>query len=159
MAVQRGSKKGVAKGTKVAAHIFEAAEEDIVFDHGQFYVKGSPDKRKALGEIAFASFGMNLPEGMEQSLEAVAYYDPSNFVFPLGTHIAIVEADAETGDVALKRYIAVADCRAIINPMIVEAQAHGGVAAGVAQGLYWELVYAEASGQTRKGRDTDYLTS
>jgi carbon-monoxide dehydrogenase large subunit len=157
MAVYKASKKVLAKATKLAAHIFEAAEEDVVFDQGQFYVKGSPDKRKALGEIAFASFGMNLPEGMEQSLEAVAYYDPSNFVFPFGTHIAVVEVDAETGDVDLKRYIAVDDCGNIINPVIVDGQVHGGVAQGIAQALYEEVVYDDESGQMRTGTLTDYL--
>jgi carbon-monoxide dehydrogenase large subunit len=157
MAVHKACKKVVAKARKLAAHIFEAAEEDVVFDQGQFYVKGSPDKRKGLGEIAFASFGMNLPEGMEQSLEAVAYYDPSNFVFPFGTHIAVVEVDAETGDVDLKRYIAVDDCGNIINPMIVEGQIHGGIAQGIAQALYEEVVYDEESGQMKTGTLTDYL--
>jgi aerobic carbon-monoxide dehydrogenase large subunit len=157
MAVHKACTKVVAKAKKLAAHIFEAAEEDVVFDHGQFYVKGSPDKRKALGEIAFASFGMNLPEGMEQSLEAVAYYDPSNFVFPFGTHIAVVEVDAETGHVDLKRYIAVDDCGNIINPMIVDGQIHGGIAQGIAQALYEEVIYDEESGQMKTGTLTDYL--
>jgi carbon-monoxide dehydrogenase large subunit len=100
---------------------------------------------------------MNLPEGMEQSLEAVAYFDPSNFVFPFGTHIAVVEVDAETGDVDLKRYIAVDDCGNIINPMIVEGQVHGGIAQGIAQALYEEVVYDEESGQMKTGTLTDYL--
>jgi len=157
MAVHKASMKVVDKARKLAAHIFEAAEEDVVFDQGQFYVKGSPDKRKALGEIAFASFGAGLPEGMEQGLEAVAYYDPSNFVWPFGTHVAVVEVDAETGDVDLKRYIAVDDCGNIINPMIVDGQIHGGIAQGIAQALYEEVVYDDESGQMRTGTLTDYL--
>jgi carbon-monoxide dehydrogenase large subunit len=156
MAVHMACKKVVDKAKKIAAHMFEAAEDDVVFDHGQFYVKGSPDKRKALGEIAFASFGMGLPEGMEQSLEAVAYYDPSNFVFPFGTHVAVVEVDPETGNVKLERYIAVDDCGNIINPMIVDGQVHGGVAQGIAQALYEEVVYDD-SGQLRTGTLIDYL--
>jgi carbon-monoxide dehydrogenase large subunit len=156
MAVHMACKKVVDKAKKIAAHIFEAAEEDVVFDHGQFYVKGSPDKRKALGEIAFASFGMGLPDGMEQSLEAVAYYDPSNFVFPFGTHIAVVEVDTDTGNVKLQRYIAVDDCGNIINPMIVDGQVHGGVAQGIAQALYEEVAYDD-SGQLRTGTLIDYL--
>jgi carbon-monoxide dehydrogenase large subunit len=156
MAVHMACKKVVDKAKKIAAHMFEAAEDDVVFDHGQFYVKGSPDKRKALGEIAFASFGMGLPEGMEQSLEAVAYYDPSNFVFPFGTHVAVVEVDPETGNVKLERYIAVDDCGNIINPMIVDGQVHGGIAQGIAQALYEEVVYDD-SGQLRTGTLIDYL--
>ena len=157
MAVHKASKKVVDKARKLAAHIFEADEADVVFEHGQFYVKGSPDKRKALGEIAFASFGAGLPEGMEHGLEAVAYYDPSNFVWPFGTHVAVVEVDAETGVVDLKRYIAVDDCGNIINPMIVDGQIHGGIAQGIAQALYEEVVYDDESGQMRTGTLTDYL--
>jgi aerobic carbon-monoxide dehydrogenase large subunit len=157
MAVHKASKKVVEKARKLAAHIFEAAEEDVVFDQGQFYVKGSPDKRKAMGEIAFASFGAGLPEGMEHGLEAVAYYDPSNFVWPFGTHIAVVEVDPETGAVDLQRYIAVDDCGNIINPMIVDGQLHGGIAQGIAQALFEEVVYDEESGQMKTGTMTDYL--
>jgi len=157
MAVHKASKKVVDKARKLAAHLFEAAEEDVVFDQGQFYVKGSPDKRKAMGEIAFASYGAGLPDGMEQGLEAVAYYDPSNFVWPFGTHIAVVEVDAETGNVELKRYIAVDDCGNIINPMIVDGQIHGGIAQGIAQALYEEVVYDDESGQMKTGTLTDYL--
>jgi carbon-monoxide dehydrogenase large subunit len=157
MAVHKASKKVVDKARKLAAHIFEAAEDDVVFDHGQFYVKGSPDKRKALGEVAFASYGAGLPEGMEQGLEAVAYYDPSNFVFPFGTHIAVVEVDTDTGDVELLRYVAVDDCGNIINPLIVHGQIHGGVAQGIAQALYEEVVYDDESGQMKTGTMLDYL--
>ena len=157
MAVHKAAKKVVDKARKLAAHIFEAAEEDVVFDQGQFYVKGSPDKRKAIGEIAFASFGAGLPEGMEHGLEAVAYYDPSNFVWPFGTHIAVVEVDGETGAVDLKRYVAVDDCGNIINPMIVDGQIHGGIAQGIAQALFEEVVYDEENGQMKTGTLTDYL--
>ncbi|HSP07963.1 MAG TPA: xanthine dehydrogenase family protein molybdopterin-binding subunit [Candidatus Dormibacteraeota bacterium] len=157
MAVHKASKKIVDKAKKLAAHIFEAAEEDVVFDQGHFYVKGSPDKRKAMGEIAFAAFGAGLPEGMEQGLEAVAYYDPTNFVWPFGTHIAVVEVDPETGAVDLKRYIAVDDCGNIINPMIVDGQIHGGIAQGIAQALYEEVVYDDESGQLKTGSMIDYL--
>src|SRR5207253_1844050 len=76
VAISKAVDKVIDKGKKLAAHIFEAAEEDVVFEHGNFHVKGSPDKSKAFGEVAFASYGMGLPEGMEQGLEAVAYFDP-----------------------------------------------------------------------------------
>jgi aerobic carbon-monoxide dehydrogenase large subunit len=157
MAVHKASKKVVDKARKIAAHLFEAAEEDVAFDQGHFYIKGSPDKRKAFGEVAFASYGAGLPEGMEQGLEAVAYYDPSNFVWPFGTHIAVVEVDTQTGHVDLKRYIAVDDCGNIINPMIVDGQIHGGVAQGISQALYEEIIYDDESGQMRTGTFTDYL--
>jgi len=157
MAVLKASQKIVDKAKKLAAHIFEADEADVVFDQGHFYVKGSPDKRKAMGEIAFASFGANLPEGMEHGLEAVSYFDPPNFVWPFGTHIAVVEVDPETGAVDLQRYIAVDDCGNIINPMIVDGQIHGGIAQGIAQALFEEVVYDEDSGQMRTGTLTDYM--
>ena len=157
MAVHKACKKVVDKARKIAAHIFEAAEDDVVFDQGHFYVKGSPDKRKAMGEIAFAAFGAGLPEDMEHGLEAVAYYDPSNFVWPFGTHIAVVEVDAETGAVDLQRYIAVDDCGNIINPMIVDGQIHGGIAQGISQALYEEVVYDDESGQLKTGSLVDYL--
>jgi carbon-monoxide dehydrogenase large subunit len=156
MAVHMASKKVLNKARKLAAHIFEASEEDVVFDQGHFYVKGSPDKRKAFGDIALASYGANIPAEMEQGLEAVAYFDPPNFVWPFGTHIAVVEVDSETGHVDLSRYIAVDDCGNIINPMIVEGQIHGGVAQGIAQALYEEVIYDE-SGQLKTGTLTDYL--
>jgi carbon-monoxide dehydrogenase large subunit len=159
MAVHKACKKVVDKARKLAAHIFEAAEEDVVFDQGQFYVKGSPDKRKAIGEVAFAAYGGadGLPEGMEHGLEAVAYFDPVNFSWPFGTHIAVVEVDPETGHVDLKRYIAVDDCGNVINPMIVDGQVQGGIAQGIAQALYEEVVYDDESGQMKTGTLTDYL--
>jgi aerobic carbon-monoxide dehydrogenase large subunit len=157
MAVHKACTKVVDKATKLAAHIFEADEADVVFDHGQFYVKGSPDKRKALGEVAFAAYGGSLPDGMEHGLEAVAYFDPVNFSWPFGTHIAVAEIDPETGHVELKRYIAVDDCGNVINPMIVEGQVQGGIAQGIAQALYEEVVYDDESGQMKTGTLTDYM--
>ena len=147
----------IDKGKKLAAHIFEAAEEDVVFEHGNFHVKGSPDKSKAFGEVAFASYGMGLPEGMEQGLEAVAYFDPPNLVWPFGAHVAVVEIDAETGSVKLEKYVAVDDCGNIITPMIVDGQIHGGVVQAIAQALYEEVVYDESNGQLKTGTMIDYL--
>src|SRR5437879_3575615 len=91
VAISRASGKVVDKARKLAAHILEAAEEDIVFDQGKFHVKGSPDKSKTFGEVAFAAYGAGLPEGMEQGLEAVAYFDPPNLVWPFGGHAGLVE--------------------------------------------------------------------
>src|SRR5438309_950227 len=157
VAISMAATKVIDKGKKLAAHMLEAAEEDVVFDHGSFHVKGSPDKAKAFGEVAFASYGMNLPEGMEQGLEAVAYFDPPNLVWPFGTHIAVVEVDAETGNAKLEKYIAVDDCGNIINPMIVDGQIHGGAVQGIAQALYEEVVYDEDTGQLKTGTMIDYL--
>jgi carbon-monoxide dehydrogenase large subunit len=157
VAISMAATKVIDKGKKLAAHMLEAAEEDVVFEHGSFHVKGSPDKSKAFGEVAFASYGMNLPEGMEQGLEAVAYFDPPNLVWPFGTHIAVVEVDAETGAAKLEKYVAVDDCGNIINPMIVDGQIHGGAVQGIAQALYEEVVYDEDTGQLRTGTLIDYM--
>jgi aerobic carbon-monoxide dehydrogenase large subunit len=156
VAVSKAVGKVIDKGRKLAAHLLEAAEEDVVFERGSYHVKGSPDKSKAFGEIAFASYGMGLPEGMEQGLEAVAYFDPPNLVWPFGAHVAVVEVDPETGNVQLQKYVAVDDCGNIINPMIVDGQLHGGVAQSIAQALYEEVVYDDDTGQMRSATLLDY---
>jgi carbon-monoxide dehydrogenase large subunit len=155
MAVLKASKKVSEKAKKIAAHLFEAAEEDIVVDQGQYYVKGSPENRKAFGELAFAAYGAGLPEDMELGLEAVAYFDPPNFVWPFGAHICVVEVDPETGNTEMLRYVAVDDCGNVINPMIVEGQIHGGIVQGIAQALFEEVVYTE-DGTLRTGTLLDY---
>jgi carbon-monoxide dehydrogenase large subunit len=156
IAVLRACTKVVDKARKLAAHVFEAAEEDVVFEGGRFHVRGSPDNGKAFGEIAFAAYGMGLPEGMEQGLEAVAYFDPPNLVWPFGAHICMVEVDPETGSVELKKYVAVDDCGNVINPMIVEGQIHGGIAQGIAQALFEEVVYTP-DGSLATGTLLDYM--
>ena len=156
IAVHRSCQKVVDKAKTLAAHMFEAAEDDVVFDQGKFYVKGSPDNTKALGEVAFAAYGMNLPEGMEQGLEAVSYFDPPNLVWPFGAHVCVVEVDADTGAVDMQKYVAVDDCGVIINPMIVEGQIHGGIVQSIAQALFEEMVYDKETGQLRTGTFLDY---
>src|SRR3989454_2670907 len=156
VAISRASMKVVDKAKKIAAHVLEAAEDDIVFDHGNFHVKGSPDRSKTFAEMAFASYGAGLPEGMEQGLEAVAYFDPPNLVWPFGTHICVVEIDPDTGATEIKKYVAVDDCGNIINPMIVEGQIHGGITQGIAQALFEEMIYDEESGQLKTGTLIDY---
>ena len=157
ISILKSCQKVVEKAKRLAAHIFEASEDDVVFDQGRFYVKGSPDNAKMLGEIAFASYGAGLPEGMEQGLEAITYFDPPNFVWPFGCHICVVEVDATTGAVEIQRYIAVDDCGNVINPMIVEGQLHGGIAQGIAQALFEEMSYDDESGQLLTGTFLDYL--
>ena len=154
VAISRACAKVVEKGKKVAAHVLEAAEEDIVFDQGKFHVKGSPDKSKAFGEVAFAAFGQ-LPAGLEQGLEAVAYFEPPNFVWPFGSHLCAVEVDAETGNAQITKYVAVDDCGNIINPMIVDGQLHGGIVQSIGQALYEEMVY-DTDGQLRSATFLDY---
>jgi carbon-monoxide dehydrogenase large subunit len=144
------------KAKALAAHLLEAATEDIDYASGKFFVKGSPDKFKTIQDIALlANVAWNLPQGMEAGLEATTFYDPPNFSYPFGAHVAVVEVDAETGRTTLKRYIAVDDCGPQINPVIVEGQVHGGVVQGIGQALWEECVYDE-NGQLLTGSLTDY---
>ena len=113
------------KARALAAHLLEAAEADIEYADGQFYVRGAPDQSKSIQEIALmANVAWNMPEGMEPGLEASAFYDPPNFVYPFGAHVAVVDVDTDNGHVVLRRYVAVDDCGPQINPMIVEGQVH-----------------------------------
>ncbi|WP_298490265.1 xanthine dehydrogenase family protein molybdopterin-binding subunit [uncultured Chloroflexus sp.] len=156
VAIKRSVDKIKEKARKLAAHLLEANEADIVFENGRAYVKGSPDKGKTIGELAAAAaVAYNLPPGMEPFLDETSYYDPPNCTFPFGTHVSIVEVDPETGHVKLLRYIAVDDCGNQINPLIVEGQIHGGIAQGLAQALYEGAVYSE-DGQLLTGTLMDY---
>jgi carbon-monoxide dehydrogenase large subunit len=140
----------------LGAHLLEAAIEDVVFEDGKVYVKGSPDRAKTIQEIAgAAALAYNLPKGMEPFLDDTAYYDPPNCTFPFGTHICVVEVDAETGWVDVKRYVAIDDVGNVINPMIVDGQVHGGIAQGIAQALWEGAVYDE-NGQLSTGTLMDY---
>ena len=155
-AVYRSVAKIKEKAKKIAAHMLEANPDDMVYENGRVYVKGSPDRAKTLAEIALqASVAYDLPEGMEPFLDETSYYDPPNCTFPFGTHIVIVEVDPDTGIVDLKRYVAVDDCGNVINPLIVDGQIHGGIAQGIAQALYERAVYDE-NGQLVTGTLMDY---
>ena len=144
------------KAKVIAAHLLEAAVEDMDYADGRFFVKGSPDKHKTIQDIAFmANVAWNMPQGVEPGLEATTFYDPPNFTFPFGTQIALVEVDPESGQIELKRYVAVDDCGPQINPMIVEGQIHGGIAQGVGPALWEGAVYDE-NGQLLTGSLMDY---
>ncbi len=156
LAIHMACRRVIEKGRKLAAHLLEAAEDDVSYEQGKFMVKGSPDKAKAFGEVAFASYGAGLPDGMDQGLEATAYFDPPNFVWPFGAHICVVEVDPETGSVDLQKYVAVDDCGTVINPLIVEGQLHGGITQSIAQALFEEVVYDPESGQLKTGTMIDY---
>jgi carbon-monoxide dehydrogenase large subunit len=144
------------KSKIIAAHLLEAAVEDIEYEDGKFFVKGSPDQVKTIQDIALmANVAWDMPADVEPGLEASSFFDPPNFVYPFGAHIAVVEVDSETGMIDLKRYVAVDDCGPIINPMIVEGQIHGGVAQGAAQALWEGAVYDE-NGQLLSGSLMDY---
>ena len=144
------------KAKLLASHLLEAAIEDMDYADGKFFVKGSPDRHKTIQDIALlANVAWNLPQGMEPGLEASSFYDPPNFTFPFGAHIAVVDVEPETGHVRLRRYVAVDDCGPQINPVIVEGQVHGGVVQGIGQALWEEAVYDD-NGQLLTGSLADY---
>ena len=144
------------KGRRIAAHLLEASEQDLDFKDGAWSVRGSPDRKKAWGEVALMAYlAHNIPQGMEPGLEATSFYDPVNFTFPFGAHVAIVEVDVETGAVKLLKYVAVDDVGRVINPMIVDGMVHGGIAQGVGQALWEHGVYAD-DGQLLSATMLDY---
>ena len=148
--------KIVEKSKRIAAHMLEAAPEDIELTAGRFHVRGFPDRSKGLADISLAAYlAHSMPAGMEPGLEATSFFDPPNFTYPFGTHIAVVEVDTDTGQVRLLRYIAVDDVGNVINPMIVDGQLHGGIAQGVAQAL-WETAQYDDSGQLISGSLMSY---
>ena len=156
MAVLMSLQKIEEKAKKIAAFLLEAAEADLVFEGGQFFVKGTPGRGITIQQVAFAAYVPHkYPTGLEPGLEATSFYDPSNFTWPFGTHVAVVEVDPETGIVKLQRYVAVDDCGRVINPLLVDGQIHGGLAQGIAQALYEEAVYDE-NGQLVSGSLMDY---
>jgi len=144
------------KAKTLTAHLLEASVDDIDYADGKFFVKGSPDKFKTIQDVALmANVAWNMPKGLEPGLEASSFFDPPNFVYPFGAHIAVVRVDVETGEIKLERYIAVDDCGKVINPMIVEGQIHGGIAQGVGQAL-WEGAVYDDNGQLLTGSLMDY---
>ena len=155
-AIVKALDKVEAKAKKIAAHLLEAAEGDIVFKDGKFTVAGT-DKSVAWGELSLAAYvAHKFPTGeIEPGLKESAFYDPTNFTFPAGCHICEVEIDPETGETVVIDWTAVDDFGTVINPMIVEGQVHGGVAQGVGQALLEHTVYND-SGQLVSGSYMDY---
>jgi aerobic carbon-monoxide dehydrogenase large subunit len=156
-AIVKAMDKVIAKGRKIAAHLLEAAEADIEFKDGQFTVAGT-DRAKSFGEIALTAYvPHNYPiEELEPGLDETAFYDPKNFTYPAGAHIAEIEIDRDTGVTRVMRFTASDDFGRIINPMIVEGQVHGGLAQGIGQALFESTVYDKASGQLLTGSFMDY---
>ncbi|HVT14898.1 MAG TPA: xanthine dehydrogenase family protein molybdopterin-binding subunit [Thermoanaerobaculia bacterium] len=155
-AIVKAIDKIVDKGKKVAAHLLEASVADVEFEGGKFRVAGT-DREKSFGEIAFAAYvPHNYPiESVEPGLEDAAFYDPKNFTFPAGCHAVEVEIDPETGVVEVVDVAIADDVGVVINPMIVDGQAHGGLAHGIGQALYEECVY-DAEGQLLSGSYMSY---
>jgi carbon-monoxide dehydrogenase large subunit len=156
IAALKCAQKVVEKAKKVAAHLMEASEDDVQFERGRFSVRGT-DKGVTIQDVALATFtSHNFPEGMEPSLDSEYTFDPENFSFPHGTHLAAIEVDTETGRVRLRTYVAVDDVGTVVNPLIVEGQVHGGLTQGIAQALFEEATYDE-QGTLVSGTLVDYL--
>jgi aerobic carbon-monoxide dehydrogenase large subunit len=149
--------KVIAKAKVIAAGLMEVSPEDLEWTPGQWSVRGDPEQARTIGEIALATFtAHNLPDGVEPSLDSDATFDPVNFSFPHGTHLCAVDVDTETGQVAIRSYVAVDDVGTVVNPVIVEGQLHGGIAQGIAQALYEEAAY-DADGNLLTTTLADYL--
>ncbi|MGI9643950.1 MAG: xanthine dehydrogenase family protein molybdopterin-binding subunit, partial [Ilumatobacteraceae bacterium] len=156
-AIFMATEKVLEKARKIAAHQLEANEDDLEYVDAEFRVRGTPSRAVAMGDIAFAAFtAHDLPDDVEPNLEAQVTWDPPNFTFPNGTHIAVVEIDTQTGEVDLVDYVAIDDCGNQVNPLIVEGQVHGGILQGVAQALFEDAVYDD-DGQLRTTNLGDYL--
>jgi carbon-monoxide dehydrogenase large subunit len=156
MAVYNSAQKIKEKAKRLAAHLLEASPDDMTFEGGKAYVKGSPDIGKTIQELAgAAALAYSLPAGMEPFLDDITYYDPPECTYPFGTHICVVEVDRDMGQVNILRYLAVDDVGKRINPLIVEGQIHGGIVQGVGQALWEGAVYDE-NAQLLSGSLMDY---
>ncbi len=159
VAVLAACEKVKEKARRLAAHLLEAADDDIEFADGTFRVRGTGlgGAGRTVQELALAAFAAHdLPDGFEPRLDADATFDPENFSFPHGTHLCAVEVDTETGTVAIRSYVAVDDVGRVVNPLIVEGQVHGGIAQGIGQALFEEAVY-DPEGNLLTATMADYL--
>ncbi len=149
------ARKVRAKAQKLAAHLLEVAEDDLEWEVGKFFVKGSPDSSVTIQDIAFAAY-TNHPEGLEAGLEDNHYYDPPNLTYPFGSYIVVVDIDTGTGVWTVRRMLAVDDCGVRINPMIVDGQIHGGLAEGFAMAnMQW--ITFDDDGNCIGSNFSDYL--
>jgi len=155
-AILKAVDKVIAKGKKIAAHLLEASDADVEFEHGEFRVAGT-DRKKSFAEVALTAYvPHNYPlDKLEPGLNENAFYDPPNFTFPAGTYVCEVEVDPQTGAVRIDRFSASDDFGNVINPMIVEGQVHGGLAQGIGQALLEGCRYSE-EGQLLTGSFVDY---
>jgi carbon-monoxide dehydrogenase large subunit len=148
--------KILVKARKIAAHLLEAAEEDLEFNDGVFNVAGT-DKGIGIKQVAMAAFqGPRLPPGLEPGLYETGTFSPKQDTYPNGCHICEVEIDPDTGAVAVLRYAVSDDVGTVMNPMGLKGQIHGGVAQGLGQALMEQVAYDPASGQLLSGSFMDY---
>ena len=144
------------KLVQMAGHLLRVNPKKIEFGDGKFFVKGNRKKVLSFLEVVQAIYvAKALPPNFEPGLDATTFFEPSNFTFPFGAHVCVVEVDAETGEVRIRRYVAVDDCGNVINPLLVAGQIHGGITQSIGQALFEEAVY-DASGQLVTGELMDY---
>jgi carbon-monoxide dehydrogenase large subunit len=155
-AVRESAEKIREKAAEIAAHQLEADPADVEFDDGEFHVAGAPDRSVTIQEVAeTAHYPSGLPDDIEPGLEATTLYDPPNYTFPFGTHVAVVEVDPDSGEIEIDRYVAVDDVGTQINPGIVEGQVHGGIVQGIGQAIYEGVEY-DQNGTLQSGSLQDY---
>ena len=145
----------IEKGKRIAAHLVEAAPEDMIQSDGGFAVKGVPDKKISWRQIAAAAYGGRVPKGMEIGLQETAFFDPKREAWGFGTHVALVSIDRDTGKLTIEKLVLVDDCGVVINPMIVEGQIHGGVAQGLGEAQREQMLYGD-DGQVQTGTFMNY---
>jgi carbon-monoxide dehydrogenase large subunit len=153
-AIAMAARRVREKARKIAAHVLEVGEGDLEWKDYKFQVKGVPSKSVTMKEVAFAAY--TNPGRNEPGLEATNYYDPPNMTFPYGTYVAVVDVDRETGEVEVRRFLAVDDCGTVINPLVVEGQIHGGLTEGFAIAFMQEIQY-DKDGNNLNTNFTDYL--
>ncbi len=145
------------KTLKIGAYMLEVSFDDVELVEGTIQVKGAPGKSITFAAVAREAYnGVKIPDGMEPGLQFTRVFDPPNFTFPFGTHVAVVDVDMDTGRVTLVKYVSVDDCGTVVNPALVNGQVQGGVAQGAAQALWEEIVYDPETGQLVTGSLGDY---
>jgi carbon-monoxide dehydrogenase large subunit len=154
-AIAMAARRVREKAKKIAAHLLEAADDDVEWRDYAFHLKGVPGKTVTMKEVAFAAYTNPAPDS-EPGLEATYYYDPPNLTFPHGAYIAVVDVDRETGETHVRRFLAIDDCGTVINPMVVQGQIHGGLTEGFAIAFMQEIAY-DAGGNNLNTNFTDYL--
>jgi aerobic carbon-monoxide dehydrogenase large subunit len=148
------------KTLKIGAHMLEVAVEDVELVEGTVQVKGAPGRSLTFAEVAREAYnGVKIPDGMEPGIQFTRVFDPPNFCFPFGTHVAVVDVDIDTGKVNLVKYVSVDDCGNLVNPLLVDGQVQGGVAQGAAQALWEEIRYDAETGQLLTGSLGDYAAA
>jgi len=154
-AVRESAERVREQAREIAAHHLEASVEDVAVGDGEFHIRGAPDRSLTLAEVAALADAGDVPAGVDPDLAAESQYDPPNYTFPFGTHVALVEVDPTTGEIEIDRYVAVDDVGTQINPTIVEGQIHGGIVQGIGQALYEETTYDD-NGTLVSGSLQDY---